>query len=72
MSRATEARTASGVDGDGVATRIRSDRNRPDSTSTTAALMPLPPTSMPIAIRLLAMSGVSSVIDASRTPLRSS
>ena len=60
--------TASGVDGDGVGTRIRSDRSRPLSTSTTAALIPLPPTSTPMAIRPLAISDVSSVIDASRSP----
>ena len=33
----------------GVGTRRRSDTERPASTSTTAALMPLPPTSTPIA-----------------------
>ena len=70
--RETEASTASGVDGLGVATRIRSERKRPASTSTTAALIPLPPMSMPIAIRPLAMSGVSSVIDFLRPALKSS
>ena len=49
------AMTASGVDGFGVATRKRSERKRPASTSTTAALMPLPPTSTPMAIRPLAI-----------------
>ena len=46
-SRSIEVMTASGVEGLGVGTRIRSERNRPSSTSTTAALMPLPPTSTP-------------------------
>ena len=55
-----------GVEGFGVTTRSRSERNRPASTSTTAALIPLPPTSTPMAIRLLAMSDASSVIDISR------
>ena len=71
-SRVIEAITASGVDGFGVGTRRRSERSRPASTSTTAALIPLPPTSMPIAIRPLATSVVSSVIDASATSIRSS
>ena len=55
-SRAIDALTLSGVDGCGVRTRSRSERNRPVSVSTTAALMPLPPTSTPMAIRPLAMS----------------
>ena len=50
-SRAIEAMTASGVDGTGVGTRSRSEIRRPVSTSTTAALIPLPPTSMPMASR---------------------
>ena len=70
--RAIEAMIASGVAGIGVATRSRSERRRPDSTSTTAALIPLPPTSMPMAIRPLATSDVSSVIGASLACLRSS
>ena len=41
----------SGVDGSGVATRSRSVTRRPVETSTAAALIPLPPTSTPIAIR---------------------
>src|SRR5574338_168233 len=49
-SRAIDALTRSGVDGCGVRTRSRSERKRPDSTSTTAALIPLPPTSTPMAI----------------------
>ena len=48
-SRPIEAMTASGVDGVGVGTRRRSDTSWPVSTSTTAALIPLPPTSTPIA-----------------------
>jgi hypothetical protein len=55
-----EAMTASGVEGMGVATRIRSLRNRPASTSTTAALIPLPPTSTPMAILPEAISASSS------------
>ena len=61
-SRAIEESTASGVAGIGVATRSRSERRRPASTSTTAALIPLPPTSMPMAIRPLDISVESSVI----------
>ena len=57
--------TASGVDGFGVATRSRSPRNRPASTSTTAALIPLPPTSMPMASRPLDASARTSVIGCS-------
>src|ERR1700675_2295692 len=44
--------TTSGVDGWGVATRSRGPASVPRSTSTTAALIPLPPTSTPTASRL--------------------
>ena len=64
-SRAIDAMTASGVDGTGVATRSRSERRRPASMSTTAALIPLPPTSTPMATRPPAASEGSCVIDAS-------
>src|SRR4029079_1725037 len=48
-SRPIEALTRSGVDGVGVGTRRRSDTSCPVVVSTTAALMPLPPTSTPTA-----------------------
>src|SRR6478735_10588071 len=70
--RDIEAMIASGVEGIGVGTRRRSDVSRPVSTSTTAALIPLPPTSMPMASRPgpPAFSDASSVIDA--LPIRCS
>ena len=49
MSRPMVAPTLSGVDGEGVGTRRRSDTSRPVAVSTTAALTPDPPTSTPIA-----------------------
>ncbi len=45
--------TASGVDCSGVSMRSRSAANSPVSTSTGAALMPLPPKSMPIGCALM-------------------
>ena len=57
-SRWIEAMIASGVEGTGVGTRNRSERSMPLSTSTTAAFMPLPPTSTPIAIRPSATSAL--------------
>ena len=70
-SRAIEAMIASGVDGTGVGTLSRSEVRRPVSTSTTAALIPLPPTSMPMASRpgLPAFSDASSVIDDPPDPI---
>jgi hypothetical protein len=55
--RSIDAPTRSGVAGLGVAIRSRSDTNEPAPTSTTAALMPLPPTSMPKAIGPLGGDG---------------
>jgi hypothetical protein len=43
--------TAGGADGCGVGTRWRGEISSPVSRSTTAALIPLPPTSTPIASR---------------------
>ena len=68
-TRTIEAMTASGVDGVGVGDAESAPTGAGRlSTSTTAALIPLPPTSTPMAIRPLAISDVSSVIDASRSP----
>src|SRR5450756_1898305 len=50
-SLAVASTTDSGVDGFGVATRIRSPTSAPIETSTAAALIPLPPMSTPMAIR---------------------
>src|SRR5688500_10906149 len=60
--RTIDAPTLSGVDGDGVGTRNRSDRISPESTSTTAALMPLPPTSTPNARRPPSLDAVDPVM----------
>ena len=60
--RAIDAMTAAGADGCGVGTRWRSPSSSPVSRFTAAALIPLPPTSTPIATRrCLAATGPSSV-----------
>src|SRR6188508_1080236 len=61
--REIEATIASGVEGTGVGTRSRSDVSRPVATSTTAALIPLPPTSIPMAYVPSTFADTSSVID---------
>src|SRR5919106_2855142 len=61
-SRTIDALTLSGVDGVSVGTRRRSERISPESTSTTAALMPLPPTSTPNASRPPSPDPVDSVM----------
>src|SRR5690348_13170219 len=63
--RAIAGTTASGADGWGVATRSRVETSVPCSTSTTAALIPLPPTSTPTARPCLVASTMtdSEVVD---------
>src|ERR1700741_1262813 len=61
--------TASGTDGWGVGTRRRGAASVPAVTSTTAALIPLPPTSPPTASRWLGPSVIarSEVVDGDPT-----
>ena len=47
--RAIDVTILAGVDGVGVATRSRGEISSPFATSTTPTLIPLPPTSTPIA-----------------------
>src|SRR6188508_2027439 len=69
--REIEATIASGVEGTGVGTRSRSDVSRPVATSTTAALIPLPPTSIPMAYVPSTFDGLpirrSEVVDGDAT-----
>src|SRR5882672_6596128 len=63
--------TTSGADGWGVATRRRGPTSVPLSTSTTATLIPLPPTSTPTARRSAAVALMrrprSEVVDGDAT-----
>src|SRR3954471_5580852 len=63
-SRPIDALTRSGVDGIGVGTRSRSETSSPVEVSTTAALMPLPPTSTPTARGPRAAGSMAASVDA--------